>query len=251
MQVVPTLPASGDVKEWLRGRGTAGVLAVAVELLVIAALLTLGRGYLEPKKHEDKLATFQVMPDAKPAPRPASRATRVTPVKHDSGGAAPKSPTQDKPATPEPKPETPLFIPLTSQEMAAADIGHMASASGNNAGDGRSTGRDSGAAYGPGEGPGGERAYRGDWVRPPTPAEIGPYLPANLQSGEASIVCRAIPDNRVDNCRSLSETPGSGLGRALRLAAWQFHIRPTRIGSKFLVGQWVLIHFDFSMVVRK
>ncbi|MES2042992.1 MAG: hypothetical protein V4475_03895 [Pseudomonadota bacterium] len=250
MQLVLTLPDWGDVKEWLRRRGSAGLLAIAIELLVIAALLTLGRAQLEKKKPEDKLATFQVLPDAKPAPRPASRATRVTRVKHDSGGAAPRSPTQDTPATPEPKPETPLFIPLSHDEMAAADIGHMASASGSDAGDGRSTGKDSGAAYGPGEGPGGERAYEGDWVRLPTPAEIGPYLPANLQSGEALIVCRAIPGNRVDNCRSLSETPGSGLARALRLAAWQFHIRPTRIGSRFLVGQWVLIHWNFSMVQK-
>jgi protein TonB len=238
------------LSERFKGRAAGAVLAIAIELLVIAALLTLGRGYLQPKKPEDKLATFQVLPEAKPAPRPASRATKVTRVKHDSGGAAPKAPTQEQTATPEPKPETPLFIPLSKEEMAAADIGRMASASGNDAGDGRSTGRDSGAAYGPGEGPGGERAYEGDWVRLPTPAEIGPYLPANLESGEALIVCRAIPGNRVDNCRSLSETPGSGLGRALRLAAWQFHIRPTRIGSKFLVGQWVLIHWDFTMVQK-
>ncbi|MDB5708737.1 MAG: hypothetical protein JWL96_807, partial [Sphingomonas bacterium] len=85
MQVVLTFPAWGDVKEWLRRRGTAGLLAIVIELLVIAALLTLGRAQLEKKKREDTLTTFQVMPAAKPAPRPASRATKVTRVKHDSG----------------------------------------------------------------------------------------------------------------------------------------------------------------------
>eukprot|EP01035_Chromulina_nebulosa_P003502 gene3502-4778_t len=164
MQIVLTVPDWEDVKEWLRRRGAAGLLAIAIELLVVAALLTLGRAQLEPKKREDKLTTFQITPDAKPAPRPASRATKVTKVKHDSGGAAPKSPTQDTPATPEPKPETPLFIPLSKDEMAAAEIGRMASASGSDAGDGRSTGRDSGAAYGPGEGPGGERLFNAEWA---------------------------------------------------------------------------------------
>ena len=239
------------LSERFKGRAAGAVLAIAIELLVIAALLTLGRGYLQPKKPEDKLATFQVLPEAKPAPRPASRATKVTRVKHDSGGAAPKSPTQEKPATPEPKPETPLFIPLSKEEMAAADIGRMASASGNDAGDGRSTGRDSGAAYGPGEGPGGERLFNAEWEREPTRAEMVTYMPPNVETGWGMVACKTIPGNRVDNCRSIGESPGSGLARMLRLAAWQFHVRPPRIGWKPQIGAWVRIKFDLIEGVQK
>lgn len=251
MQLVLTLPDGGDVKEWLRRRGTAGVLAIAIELLVIAALLTLGRAQLVPKKPEHDLTTFQIMPAAKPAPRPASRATKVTRVKHDSGGAAPKSPTQDQPATPEPKPETPILIPLSAAEMAAADIGHMASASGNGAGDGHTTGRDSGAAYGPGEGPGGERLFDPEWEREPTRAEMVTYMPPGVESGWGMVACKTIPGNRVDNCRSIGESPGSGLSRMLRQAAWQFHVRPPRIGGKPIIGAWVRIKFDLIQGVVK
>ncbi|MDH7974215.1 hypothetical protein QH494_18660 [Sphingomonas sp. AR_OL41] len=235
----------------LRGRAVAMVLAIGIELLVVAALLTLGHYQREAQKRDEKLATFQVLPEAKLAPRPASRATKVTKVKHDSGGAAPKSPTQDKPATPEPKPETPLFIPLSKDEMAAADIGRMASASGNDAGDGRSTGRDSGAAYGPGEGPGGERLFNAEWEREPTRAEMVTYMPAGVETGWGMVACKTIPGNRVENCRSIGESPGSGLSRMLRQAAWQFHVRPPRIGGKPQIGAWVRIKFDLIRGVVK
>ena len=250
MQVVLTLPVWGDVKEWLRRRGTPGLIAIAIELLVIAALLTLGRAQLDKKKPDDTLTTFQVMPDAKPAPRPASRATKVTRVKHDSGGAAPKSPTQDQPATPEPVPDPPL-IHLDADQMAAADIGRMASASGSDAGDGRSTGRDSGAASGPGEGPGGERLFNAEWEREPTRAEMVTYMPPNVAEGWGMVACKTIPGNRVENCRSIGESPGSGLSRMLRLAAWQFHVRPPRIGGKPQIGAWVRIKFDLIQGVVK
>ncbi len=235
----------------LRRRAIAMVLALAIELLVVAALLTLGKYQREAQKRDAKLATFQVMPDAKPAPRPASRATRVTKVHHDSGGAAPKSPKQDTPATPQPEPETPILIPLSKAEMAAADIGHMASASGNDAGDGQSTGRDSGKAYGPGEGPGGERLFNAEWVREPTRAEMVTYMPPGAQVGWGMVACKTIPGNRVENCRSIGESPGSGLSRMLRQAAWQFQVRPPRIGGKPQIGAWVRIRFDLVLGVQK
>ena len=235
----------------LRGRAAAMALAFVIELLVIAALLTLGRGYLEPKKPEQRLATFQVMPEAKPAPRPNSRATKVTKVKHDSGGSAPKSPTQDKPTTPEPKPEPPILIPLSKDELAAADIGHMATASGDDAGEGHSSGRDSGAAYGPGEGPGGDRLFNAEWEREPTRAEMVTYMPPGVEAGWGMVACKTIPGNRVENCRSIGESPGSGLSRMLRLAAWQFHVRPPRIGGKPMIGAWVRIKFDLIRGVEK
>ena len=43
------------------------------------------------------------------------------------------------------------------------------------------------------------------------------------------------------------ETPrGTGLAKALRLAAWQFLVKPPRIDNKPQLGVWVRIHFGFK-----
>lgn len=251
MQLVVSIPDWGDVKEWLRARGPASLLAIAIELGVIAALLTLGRAQLEKKKAEDTLATFQVLPQAKVATKkkvpPAIKPARVH---HESGGAAPKAPTIAPPQSPQPTPPTPLFIPLNSQEMASADIGKIHGGS-NDAGAGASTGHDSGRAYGPGEGPGGDQLFYAEWEREPTRAEMVTYMPAGVSEGWGMVACKTVPGNRVDNCRSIGESPGSGLARMLRLAAWQFHVRPPRVNGKPQIGAWVRIKFDLIQGVEK
>lgn len=42
----------------------------------------------------------------------------------------------------------------------------------------------------------------------------------------------------------MGETPGSGISRGLRRAAWQFLVRPPLRNGKPMMGVWVRIRFD-------
>lgn len=136
------------------------------------------------------------------------------------------------------------FIKLSHADMAASDISGMKRS-------GTDGGASSGATYGPGEGPGGATLYNADWFQRPTDAQIGGYLPANAPpEGWGMIACQTMPHNKVDNCEILGESPrGSGLGRAVLNASWQFQVLPPRINGKPQLGAWVRIRIDYG--VRK
>ncbi|MFC0203772.1 energy transducer TonB [Novosphingobium soli] len=149
--------------------------------------------------------------------------------------------------TPSPAPEKPAFsfLKMSRADMAAADIGAMARPGAGDAGLARGKG---GSTYGPGEGPGGAVLYNADWYKEPTDAQLGGYMPANgPRTGWGMIACQTLEHYRVDNCQILGESPrGSGFGRAVLNAAWQFQVVPPRINGKPQVGEWVRIRIDYG-----
>jgi hypothetical protein len=234
--VLPIHLITGFDRSLLRRRATALSLTIAAHLLLILLLLTLAPPLMTRKVPENPLLTFDV-PAAtqKAAPRPRAVAQRKS-----ASPPLPKAPTV---AQQVPPPVMPDLIPGLEkfdlrQLPRAASQSETAEASGQ--------GRNSASSYGPGEGPGGARLYNAEWYREPTQAELAAYLPARLQPGWGMIACQTVPRYRVDNCRVLgSEPPGSGLGGAVRQAAWQFLVRPPRIDGKPVIGAWVKIRIEF------
>ena len=224
----------------LNSRLGAIALSLVLVALLILALIRLGVVTL-PRRESPK--SFALYPEGERA-----AATRRTQAARAPRHAADRQVVHTPPPPTPPPPIQPHApapaVALSSDDFAASDIGKMAKGAGADEG----AGTDSVAVYGPGEGPGGQRLYRAEWYRDPPSNALALYLPGGPQPGWALIACRTAPGFKVENCRELDESPhGSGLARALRQAAWQFQVRPPRLGGKPLIGAWVSIRFDFTL----
>lgn len=102
-----------------------------------------------------------------------------------------------------------------------------------------------------GTAPNGEPLYAAAWYREPSDAELRGYLSTASGPGWGLIACRTAPDFRVEDCVGLDEYPnGSQINRAVLAAAWQFRVRPPRVGGQLLVGSWVRIRIDYGIKRR-
>ena len=214
----------------LRRRVSGLALALGVNLLLLLVLLTLGVIPL-PTREPSQATIVDLLPEshaeaAKPA---APKPRQVTQPIHQPRKMPPiKSPIPAKVPLP--------LLEMSSSEMAAADISKLGGAGSGSAGDSEEVGR----------GPHGEILYAAEWAREPTDAELGGYLPPGAPEGSGLIACKTIPGNRVDDCVEIgNDPPGSHLARAVRLAAWQFHVLPPRKNGKPMIGEWVRIRIDY------
>lgn len=222
-------------------------------LILLALLAAIYQTGLVPElaKKTTSLTTFDVVDHdrdkggEKPA-TPKQREEKKVERKQEQKAAV----VQEKVLTPpvekpvEKKPAF-TFLKLSSQEFAAADIGKM---KGQGLAQSSPAPAGSGGTYGPGEGPGGATLYNADWFRRPTDAQLGGYLPAKRpDTGWGMIACQTIDNYKVENCQILGESPrGSGFGRAVLNAAWQFEVLPPRINGKPQLGTWVRIRIDYG-----
>lgn len=242
MNLASYRPAPSLERGTSRRRALSFVLAVAIEILIVLGFISFN---FTPKSRPEfkggTLSTFDVSSedrrDARPAKQEATEAT--------------KSPPRPVPPTPAPKivlPERPLDLLVVSKEVyAASDIAKLGS---NAPGGAASQASSPGDSERVGTGPNGEALYAAEWVREPTHQELSFYLPKRVPEGGGwgLVACRTVARNRVEDCVELGNSPpGSRLASAVRQAAWQFLVRPPRVGGRPQVGEWVRIRIDYSV----
>lgn len=232
-------------------RGPGVLLALALEALLILAVLTLGSPMLpgspeaetltsvnieavsepdeappEPAKTPEAAEPPQETRKPEPQPVPEERVEEVVPV------PIPVRPVEvQKPAPPAPPPPAPPAV--ESGPMMGPPVP-------------RSRTPDSRRVEG--SGPNGEPLYAAAWYREPKDGELRGYLSTATGPGWGMIACKTAPDYRVEDCIPIAEYPAhSNINRSILAAAWQFQVRPPRIGGRPMIGEWVRIRIDYGM----
>ncbi len=231
-------------------------IALAIEALLLLLLISIGYGIGSDDNDGDALVTFSAQDFAEdtPADEPDPAPTETEPV-----NAVP--PIQPLPESVEPAIEpipdlvTPTIIvpvPVPLPDLAAAPQ-PVQPAPPRAASPPRNYGPPGGGSSGPrdsrrvGTASNGEPLYAARWFREPTDQELAGYLSTASGPGSALIECRTVPDFRVEDCNLLGEVPqGSQIGRAVLAAAWQFRVRPARVGGRSQIGSWVRIRIDYT-----
>ncbi|RRQ50927.1 hypothetical protein [Sphingorhabdus wooponensis] len=236
-------------RDELRRRGLGLAIALLLEVVIILAILSLSMRATGPDIGTRGLSTFSL--EAEPASSAKNSETQ-TPITTEQKSTA--TPPIPKPLLPpvnpvQAPPPNPDFIKVSKSDFDAMDLSKLPAGGGAGAGDSKSSGQGAKGMMGPGLGPGGAQLYPVAWLREPYDSELAPYLATVKRippDASAEIACRMIERNRVENCQIIGENPrGTGLAKALRLAAWQFLVKPPRIDNKPQLGVWVRIRFDF------
>jgi protein TonB len=234
------------------GSRTLGMgLALLVEALLLLLLLTLSAGELPGEKDGKAITVVNLQAEA--ASEEASEQAR--PQREER--------TEEQPVTPEPTPPRPVelpeipppvvIVPPPAQAPPAAVPARPAPPVRRVYGPpdkrgGSASSRDTERV---GTAPNGEPLYAAAWYREPRDDELSGYMATARGPGWGLIACRTVPDYRVEDCVALDEYPaGSQINRAVLAAAWQFKVRPPRLGGRSQVGSWVRIRIDYGIKRR-
>nr|WP_298925376.1 hypothetical protein [uncultured Erythrobacter sp.] len=250
-------------REKLGTRAASLTIAILLEALLILLLFMIGWNWREENDVTETVTRFQASDFTEEAVEPETQ--------QDAPSEAKQSPLDPVPPEPQPEPvpleEPPLPVPnpLTNDPVplppvtppapapapapTSAPAGPPARVYGP-----PSTGRANGGndSQRVGTAPNGEPLYAAQWYREPTRRELSGYLSTADNPSSALIACRTVPDFYVEDCKLIGESPrGSQIGRAVLSAAWQFRVRPARVGGRSQVGSWVRIRIDYTREVRR
>jgi protein TonB len=244
------IPASARDRPSPRRRAASLLLALAIEALLLLAFFTLNfRDRRRTEFEGGRLTTFDIAAESE-------QDRSASPQRRSEAAPAPARPPRPAPPLPPPRielPRRPLqMIEVTRETFIASDIGRLGTAGGAPAEGSqlaRSGGRSLGDSAVVGTAPNGEPLYMAEWYREPTDTELAAYMPKSIpEGGPASglIACKTAPRYRVEECVELGNSPGSRLAGAARQAAWQFLVRPPRIGGRPVIGAWVRIRLTLD-----
>lgn len=255
----------GRIRSGIGDRSAGLVLALLAEALLVMALLTLTPTMSRPRG-EERPTVFSFSPEREQAIAPETEEEAdPPPVETDAREPRPvEAPAEEAPdpapLTPAPPipiaPAPPPVIQLSREQMAAADLARLPSrapavapprrAVAGPPNVGGSAGADTPRVEG--TGPNGEPLYAAAWYREPYPEELRGYLSTSRGPGWGLIACRTVRDYRVEDCVALGEYPeGSNIARSVLAAAWQFRVRPPRLGGMPKIGEWVRIRIDYDL----
>ena len=218
-------------------------LALAIEVLLLLAFLTINfRDRAKPQFEGGTLTTFDISADNQEDSTKAAKQQQET--------TRPKP----RPVLPIPKPAIqlpPRPLPMLEVSKEFLDVADISKLGSNAPGYSKSASASGspGDSQMVGTAPNGQPLYAAEWYREPTDQELSTYLPKNMpERGWGLVACKTAPRFKVEDCVELGNSPpGSHLAGAVRQAAWQFLVRPPRVGGKSLVGEWVRIRIDYTV----
>ena len=222
----------------------AVIVTLLCEALILLAIWSLGRSTEVPKAAGELVSTFDT--DDEPKPDEEKKQDEPKPTPQKPAQTAPQPHPQPAPVAPQPLPTTPPFIPISPKQMQQMDITPATKSPPAKPGAQTygppSTGSSSMDSKRVGTAPNGQPMYAAAWYRKPLQNELEGYLSTAEHPGHATIACKTAPDYRVEDCVLVDESPDhSNYGRAVLAAAWQFKVRPPRIGGREIIGAWVRI----------
>jgi len=235
-----------------RALGIAG--ALLLESLLLLLLLSLGRAG-SGGKETVTFVDFTASDAAESAPEPSESAPPAPPAAEQP---APREAEAEVRETPQPTVAAPAPVvlpPVPSPREPDPRYGvgprpiqsppPAGPAAGPAGGPGVAGSADSVRV---GTAPNGEPLYAASWYREPYPEELRGYLSTASGPGWGLIACRTAPDYRVEDCVGLAEYPqGSMIMRSALAAAWQFKVRPPRLGGRPQIGEWVRIRIEYEI----
>jgi len=241
-----------------RRKAASLAIALGLEALILLMLLTLGAQIVGEEDGAETVTKFEAVEFAAPPapePEPATDAPPETNVTTPQDQPLPQpDPPRPSPLTlnlqPEPAPPPPPPAPSQPEPKPSASPKIGAKINPGRTFGPADTGnpRTAGDSERVGIAPNGEPLFAARWYREPTDSELAGYLSTANNPGSALIACKTVPDYYVEDCVLLGETPqGSQIGRAVMAAAWQFRVRPARIGGREQVGSWVRIRIDYTV----